>query len=203
MEKGTKETAKKDAKKTETKGTNKEPKEPKEPKGSKNPKNPNQKDVKTSEHAARYVVIGMIITVFNYLVYTLLSNVIINNNDLLWLSTLISTTITTLLAFLLHSKITWKERPITKTAKYKFFIWNLAGAFVIGPLLTQLFSLFTPIYEFAYQIIEALHIPFSYEFTLTTGVFVLTSAVYMILNFFLYDKFVFGKSKKQQMEEKK
>ncbi len=194
MEKETKETAKKDAKKTETKGTNKEPK---------NPKNPNQKDVKTSEHAARYVVIGMIITIFNYFVYTLLSNIIINNNDLLWLSTLISTTITTLLAFFLHSKITWKERPITKTAKYKFFIWNLTGAFAIGPLLTQLFSLFTPIYEFAYQIIEALHIPFSYEFTLTTGVFVLTSAVYMVLNFFLYDKFVFGRSKKQQMEEKK
>ncbi len=192
MEKETKETAKKDTKKTETKETNKE---------SKNPKNSNQKDVKTSEHAVRYIVIGIILTILNYLVYTLLSNVIIKNNDLLWLSTLISTTITTIVAFLLHSKITWKERPITKTAKYKFFIWNLAGAFVVGPLLTQLFSLFTPIYEFAYQIVETLHIPFNYEFTFTTGVFVLTSAISMILNFFLYDKFVFGKPKKQQIEE--
>lgn len=164
-------------------------------------KKPEVQDVKTSEHAVRYIVIGIILTILNYLVYTLLSNVIIKNNDLLWLSTLISTTITTIVAFLLHSKITWKERPITKTAKYKFFIWNLAGAFVVGPLLTQLFSLFTPIYEFAYQIVETLHIPFNYEFTFTTGVFVLTSAISMILNFFLYDKFVFGKSKKQQIEE--
>lgn len=163
---------------------------------------PEPKDVKTSKHAMRYLIIGIVITVFNYVVYTVLSNVIINNNNFLWLSTLISTTITTLVAYLLHSKITWKERPITKTAKYKFFIWNFAGAFVIGPLLTQLFSLFTPIYDFAYQLIEALHIPFTYEFTLTTGVFVLTSAVYMLLNFFFYDKFVFGKSKKQEEDKK-
>ena len=175
-------------------------------KESKNPKKhsekPIQPDVKTSEHALRYFFVGLSITIFNYAIYTILSNIMIKDNDLLWLSTLISTFITTLVAYLLHSKITWKERPITKTAKYKFFIWNLAGAFVVGPLLTQLFTLFTPIYEFAYQIVEALHIPFSYEFTLTTGVFVLTSAVYMILNFFLYDKFVFGKSKSHKKEKK-
>lgn len=176
----------------------KETKEPTE----ESSKKPTQKDVKTSEHAIRYFFVGVGITLFNYAVYTILSNVIIKNNDLLWLSTLISTFITTLVAYLLHSKITWKERPITKTAKYKFFVWNFAGAFVVGPLLTQLFSLFTPIYEFAFQIIEALHIPFNYEFTFTTGVFVLTSTVYMIINFFLYDKFVFGKSKKQQKEKK-
>lgn len=160
-------------------------------------------DVKTSEHALRYFFVGLAITLFNYALFTVLSNIINNNNELLWLSTLVSTFITTLVAYLLHSKITWKERPITKTAKYKFFVWNLIGAFVVGPLLTQLFSLFTPIYEFIYQIVEALHLPFSYEFTFTTSVFVFTSTIYMIINFLLYDKFVFGKSKKQQMEDKK
>lgn len=160
-------------------------------------------DVKTSKHASRYLVVGIVITVFNYAFYSILSNLIIQNNDLLWLSTLISTTVTTIVAYILHSKITWKERPLTKTAKYKFFIWNLIGAFIVGPLLTQFFSLLIPLYEFAYHIIEALHIPFSYEFTITTGVFVLTSFVYMLLNFFLYDKFVFGKSKQTSKKETK
>ena len=77
------------------------------------------KDVKTSKHASRYLIIGIILAAFNYILFTILSIVIINNNDLLWLSSLISTLITTLLAYILHSKITWKERPITKLAKYK------------------------------------------------------------------------------------
>lgn len=160
-----------------------------------------QKTTKTSEHAIRYLIVGIVITVFNYGFYTVLSNIIINNNHFLWLSTLISTTISTFIAYLLHSRITWKERPITKTAKYKFLIWNLAGAFIVGPLLTQLFSFFNPIYDFAYQIIEALHIPFTYEFTLTTGVFIIVSFIIMIINFLFYDKFVFDKSKNPKEEK--
>ena len=160
-------------------------------------------DVKTSKHAGRYLIIGTTLAIFNYVLFMILSNVIIKNNDFLWLSTLIGTAITTILAYILHSKITWKERPITKTAKYKFFIWNFILAFAIGPFFTQLFSLLTPLYEFAFHIFEAIHIPFSYEFTLTTGTFVLTAIVTTILNFFFYDKFVFGKSKKSKLQEEK
>ena len=159
------------------------------------------KDVKTSKHASRYLIIGIAIAAFNYALFMLLSNVIINNNDFLWLFTLISTLITTVLAYILHSKITWKERPITKSAKYKFLIWNLLLAFAIGPILTQLFSLITPLYEFAFQIIEAIHLPFSYEFTLTTGTFILTAIITTLLNFFFYDKFVFGKAKEPKKQE--
>ena len=162
---------------------------------------PEVKDVKTSKHATRYLIIGTSLALFNYAFYTLLSNVIIKNNDLLWLSTFISTGTTTILAYILHSKITWKERPISKTAIYKFFIWNIMLTVAIGPILTQLFSLITPLYEFAFHIIEDLHLPFSYEFTLTTGAFVLTTIVTTIMNYLLYDKFVFGKSKKQKEEK--
>ena len=148
---------------------------------------------KTSQHAIRYLIVGVSITLFNYILYAVLSNLIIQNNDLLWLSTLISTVITTILAYILHSKITWKEREITKTSIYKFFIWNVILAVAIGPALTQIFSLLTPLYEFAFGITSAIHLPFTYEFVLTTGAFALTSAVIMVLNFFLYDRFVFGK----------
>ena len=156
---------------------------------------PKSTEVKTFKHAARYIFVGITITIFNFVFYSLLANIIINNNDLLWLSSLISTTASIIVAYILHSKITWKERGVTKTTIAKFFIWNILLAIAIGPWLTQLFSLITPLYEFAFNITNAIHLPFSYEFVLTTGVFALTSLVVMILNFFFYDRFVFGKPK--------
>ncbi len=161
----------------------------------------NPQDVKTSKHAGRYLIIGTSLAIFNFGFYTILANLIIKNNDFLWLSTFISTLATTILAYILHSKITWKERPITKSAKYKFFIWNILLAVAIGPLLTQLFSLITPLYQFAFNISQAINLPFTYEFILSTGAFVLTAIVTTILNFFFYDKFVFGKAKKPKKEE--
>lgn len=152
-------------------------------------------DVTTSRHAGRYLVIGITITIFNFGLYSILANLIINNNDLLWLSTLISTLASTILAYFLHSKITWKERPLTKTAIYKFFIWNLATAIFIGPFFTQLFSLITPLYDLAFNIFQSLNISFTYDFVQSTGAFVLTAIVTTILNFFFYDRFVFGKKK--------
>lgn len=152
-------------------------------------------DVSTSHHAGRYLVIGITITIFNFGLYSVLANLIINNNDLLWLSTLISTLASTILAYILHSKITWKERPLTKTAIYKFFIWNLATAIFIGPFFTQLFSLITPLYDLAFNIFQSLNISFTYDFVQSTGAFALTAIVTTILNFFFYDRFVFGKKK--------
>ena len=164
------------------------------------------KDTKTSQHAKRYLIIGASLTIFNYGLYTILSNFIFKNPDFLWLATFIATAITTILAYLLHSKITWKERRISKTAVYKFFIWNGLLTFPIGPGLTQFFSLFTPLYELAYNICQNLHIGFSYEFVQSTGAFVLTAIVTMTMNFLLYNKFVFGekpeKSKKPKKPEK-
>lgn len=152
-------------------------------------------DVKTSKHATRYLIVGITITIFNYGLYSILANLVINNNDFIWLSMFIATAITTIVAYIAHSKITWKERNVTKHSIIRFFIWNALLTFIINPGLTQLFSLFTPLYNFAYNIIAALHLPFSYEFTLTTGAFVLTAIVTMILNFLFYDRFVFGKPK--------
>ena len=157
-------------------------------------KNPS-KDVKTSRHATRYLVVGIGITIFNYGLYSILANLIINNNSLIWLSMFIATAITTIVAYIAHSKITWKERNVTKHSIIRFFIWNALLTFLINPGLTQLFSLCTPFYDFAYDITTALHLTFPYEFILTTGAFVLTAIITMILNFLFYDRFVFGKQK--------
>ncbi|MBR3252681.1 GtrA family protein [Candidatus Saccharibacteria bacterium] len=153
---------------------------------------------KKPRHATRYFIVGISLAIFNFVFYTILANLIINNNDFLWVSTLISTLVTTILAYILHSKITWKERNVTKSSVYKFFIWNALLTFPIGPGLTQLFSLFTPAYELAYNIFQNIHIDFSYEFVQSTGTFVFTSFVIMVVNFTLYDRFVFGKTKKEE-----
>lgn len=158
------------------------------------------KDVKTSQHALRYLFVGIGITLFNYVLFAIIANLIIKNNDFLWLSNLIATSITVIVAYIAHSKITWKERNVTKSSIIRFFIWNAMLAIIISPALTQFFSIFTPLYEFVFNITTAMRLPFSYEFILTTGTFILTSGVIMILNFFFYDRFVFGKnnSKKEQ-----
>lgn len=153
-----------------------------------------EKDVKTSRHASRYLVIGIIITLFNFGLYTITAR-IINNNELLWLSSLIASVVSTLLAFVLHSRITWKERDPGKLGIYKFIIWNLIMSIAVGPFFTWLFSLITPIYEFTYTITSAIHLPFDFNFVQSTGVFVLTSIITMTINFIFYDKFIFGKKK--------
>lgn len=157
--------------------------------------NSSKSDVKTSTHAGRYLIIGIGLAVFNYVTYALIANLIIKNSNLLWLSSFIASALTTILAYILHSRITWKERKPTKQGIYRFFIWNVLLTIAINPGLTQFFSIFTPLYQFGYNISQAIHLPFSYEFIQSTGAFVLTAIITTILNFLFYDRFVFGKTK--------
>ena len=156
---------------------------------------------KKSKLATKYFFIGVFLTLFNYVLYTLIVRLILKNDDLLWLATLIATFITTFVAYALHSRITWKERNPGKLGIYKFFIWNFAAALAVGPFLTWIFGLITPLYEFAFNISQAMHLPFDYSFIHSTGAFVLTSIVTMILNFMFYDKIVFGNKKEENKEE--
>ena len=158
------------------------------------PHNTTRKDVTTGRHAIRYFFVGVGVTLVNYILFAIISNILIKDNNYLWLSNLIATVITVIIGYIAHSKITWKERNVTKSSIIRFFIWSAMIAIVINPALTQLFGLFTPLYEFAFNITSAMHLPFTYEFVLTTGAFVLPAIIVMILNFLFYDKFVFPKS---------
>ena len=89
------------------------------------------KNKETKKRAGKFIIIGIVLTLFNFGLYTLIARLIINNNDFLWLSTLLSTLATTFLAYFLHSKITWKERDPGKLGIIKFFIWNLLAALII------------------------------------------------------------------------
>ena len=159
------------------------------------------KNSTTKKRTGKYTVIGIVNTLFCYVFFTILANLIIKNNDLLWLSSLISTLAAMIIAYILHSKITWKEKSPGKYGIYKFFLWNILLALFIAPFFTQIFSYITPLYELAFNISSALHLPFSYEFVLSTGAFVLASTVIMVLNFLFYDKLVFNHIKKEQNEK--
>ena len=155
----------------------------------------------TSKRVSKFFVVGITLALSNYLFYTFLALAIIKNSELLWLSSLVSTSITTVLAYILHSKITWKERQPAKTGVVNFFVWNALLAVIFSPSLTWFFGLFTPLYELALQISEALHLPFNFDFIESTGVFILVNIVTMILNYFFYDRLVFSQ-KKDRKENK-
>ena len=151
--------------------------------------------VKTTLRIGKFAIIGAILALFNFAIYTFLARIIFNSNELLWFDSIISYALATILAYILHSRITWKERHITKRGIIMFFLWNGITAIAISPFFTWLFGFITPVYQFAHQIFTNLHIPFDYNFVESTGIFCFTTAVTMILNYVFYDKLVFGDSK--------
>ena len=153
---------------------------------------------KTAQRIGKFTIIGIILTVFNFVIYTFLARVIFNNNELLWVISIISYALATILAYILHSKITWKERPVTKHGILMFFIWNGITAIAISPFFTWLFGFIKPFYEFIFNISVAIHLPFDYNFIESTTIFCLVGAITMILNYLFYDKLVFGKEKHEK-----
>ena len=90
----------------------------------------------TEKRVGKFIIIGLVLTLFNFIVYTFIARVIFNGNDLLWLDSIISYLLATILAYFLHSKITWRERPVTKHGILMFFLWNGITAVIISPLFT-------------------------------------------------------------------
>lgn len=150
----------------------------------------------TPVRVSKFAIIGIILALFNFIVYTFLARVIFNSNELLWLDSIISYALATVLAYILHSKITWKERPVTSKGIIMFFIWNGVTAIAISPLCTWFFSIMKPLYSFIFNISTAIHLPFDYNFIESTTIFIFVNIVTMILNYLFYDKLVFNKSTK-------
>lgn len=150
---------------------------------------------KTSARIGKFTIIGIVLSLFNFCVYTFLARIIFNNNELLWFDSIISYALATILAYILHSKITWKERPVDKHGILMFFVWNGLTAFIISPLLTWLFGFIVPFYGFIFYLSQNIHLPFDYNFIESTTIFCLTSIITMVLNYLFYDKLVFGYKK--------
>ena len=119
-------------------------------------------------------------------------------DDKLWIATLISGAISIFVGYYLHSRFTWKDRKVGKKQLGKFFIWNVVMNIAVRPLLTMFFGLFGFLYKIAFDICQGIGINFSYEFVETAGNYVLMTAVVMVINFLVYDRFVFGESKHEK-----
>lgn len=151
----------------------------------------------------KFVGVGIAATIVDYLVYSLVVMVIFGGNtNFAGVGAVSSGIVATFTAFILHSKITWKNRNPGKYGIIKFFAWNALVVIAIRPVLTFIFGLIGGLYEFVFMIFDGIGIGFSYEFVESTGIYVLMTVVTMTLNFFFYDRVVFGKNKSEEKREK-
>ena len=149
------------------------------------------------QRAGRFVVVGAGITLFDYLVYELLVMVFFGGNtEKATIASIISGTIATFVAYAAHKRITWKARNVGRVETIRFFIWNVITMWLVRPLLTAGAGLLDPLYGFVQGLLNFVQIPFSFDFVKSTGIFCLTTVVIMILNYLVYDNFVFGSKNK-------
>lgn len=146
-----------------------------------------------------FFVFGVITTLIELVFYTITAR-IINNNDFLWISALVGGLIGTFFAFILNSKLIWKNSKITKREVTIFFVYNIGKTFTLKTFFTWIFGFLKPVYEFAFSISSSIGLPFDYEFVESTGIFAFTALVCMMITYFTYDKIVF-KNKKDVSKE--
>ena len=159
-----------------------------------------------TKQKGKYLVFGLLNTGINYGMYEALALLVFKEEGQLWIATLISGAISIFVGYFLHSHFTWKDREVGGLQLLKFFIWNVILNLAVRPLLTAFFGLFGFLYEFAFSICQGIGIGFTQEFVTSTGNYVLMTTVTMVINFLVYDKFVFGESKrlaKKEVSEKK
>ena len=150
----------------------------------------------------KFIGVGFAITAIEYAIYTALMMVAFGGNaEMAPVATAMSGAVAMIVAFIMHSKITWRERDPGKFGIIKFFIWNIILVALIRPGLAAFFELLVGLYQFGFMITSAIHLPFSYDFVESTGIYVLTTAVTMVLNFICYEKIVFGTKIKVKEEQ--
>lgn len=142
-----------------------------------------------------FLGVGILNTFLDFVFYSLLTYLFFGDKSSIWIAGIISGTVALFVAFLTHSKITWKYRTINLATMIRFLIATGFGMWVIRPILLVIFIRVDFIYDRAYDIAQWLHIPVSYGFVANTGAFALMTAVVLVYNFIVYDKFVFTKGR--------
>ncbi len=157
----------------------------------------------SKKRAEKYFFLGLLNTAIGYGIYEVLALTVFSGEGQLPIASLISGVVSIFTGYYIHSHYTWKGRQVGKRQIARFFIWNIIAATALKPGLTWVFEFPKFLYQLAFDICQAIHIPFSYEFVTSTGNFVLVTAVLMVINFLVYDRFVFGKKKEKVEEEDK
>lgn len=150
----------------------------------------------------KFIGVGVGVTLIDFVVYTLLMALVFSENvDMVGVASVISGVVATFAAYILHGNITWKTKDPGKFGIIKFFAWNAFMIILLRPLMSVVFKSFTGLYQFGYMISSAIHLPFEYDFVENTSIYILMTIVTMVLNFFCYDRVVFGGADKKQREE--
>ena len=150
----------------------------------------------TANKIFKFVGVGIACTIVDYSIYSLMVMLFFGGDtSQAWLATIVSGVVATFAAYELHSHITWKTSDPGKYGIIKFFAWNALLVAAIRPALTFILGLLEGFYQFVFMISDGIHLPFSYEFVESTSLFVLMTAITMILNFLFYNRIVFGKAK--------
>lgn len=145
------------------------------------------------QRVLKFAGVGIAATLADYLCYQIVLHTFLQGN--LAAAAIFAGVIATFVAYLGHSQITWKTRDPGRWGIVKFFLWNAFVVILIRPILVWIFELLSFLYGFGYWLASSMHLPFSYEFVESTGVYVLMTAVTMVLNYIFYGRVVFGKEK--------
>ena len=163
-----------------------------------------KKKQEKAKQAGRYFIFGVLNTLINYGMYEALALTVFSGENQLWMATLISGGISIFVGYFLHSRFTWRDREVGKKQLGKFFVWNVMMNVAVRPVLTLFFGLFGFLYRIAFDILcEGIGLPFSFDFVQSTGNYVLMTAVVMVINFLVYDKFVFWEGKRRKDDGEK
>lgn len=145
----------------------------------------------------RFAGAGVIITVFDYILYSaIMCFVFHSNTEMISCATVMSGTVSTFVAYMVHSHHTWKERDPGKYGIFKFFAWNIIAVSLLRPFISSVFEQLTGLFQFCYGISSGLGLPFTYEFIMSTIVYVLMIMVLTVMNYTVYARLVFNKERK-------
>lgn len=139
-----------------------------------------------------FITVGFTGTLVDFLVYSVLNRLIFTREDQLVFSGLCAGCVAMIVNFFLHKNFTWKDRTITPKTAPLFFLWNISIVLILRPVLINLFGYLDFFYNICYNINTGLSLPFSFSFIRNTGIYGFMTVVTMLVNFFGYEKIVFG-----------
>ena len=103
-----------------------------------------KKEKKGAKKFGAFFILGVITTLIELVFYTISAR-IINNNGFLWISALIGGIIGTIFAFILNSRLIWKNSRTTKREITIFFVYNIGKTFALKTFFTWLFGFLKPV----------------------------------------------------------
>ena len=146
----------------------------------------------------KYIGVGVTATVIDFGVYTLFMIIFGEREEFRPIAQMIAGVVSTISAYFMHSRITWKMRDPGRKGVAMFFVWNALTVLVIRNFLFGVLDGLVGLWQFAYMLLG--WTGFSYDFVESTAIYILVIVITMVLNYLVYDKLVFSSDKGAESE---